>query len=384
MKIIVAPDSFKGSLTALEAAKAIEKGVKQVIPDANISLMPLSDGGEGFVEAMVSAMDGRWVEVGVHDPLGRTVQAKYGLIDNDRTAVIETAAASGITLVQEEERNPLYSSTYGTGELIRHALDNGCQNIYLGLGGSATNDGGIGMAQALGYTFYNEAGNRIEIFHSGLENVKSIDASNKHPRLAEITFIAACDVDTYLYGEQGATAVFGPQKGVLPEQVPILNNVLETLADAIQQDLEYDVHQLSGGGAAGGLGAGVAAFCGAELQSGIDMILQATQFSAQVKDADLVITGEGKTDEQTNMGKVPSGVGQVSKQFEVPVICLSGSLGDGYQEVKQSGVQALFSVIPQPATLDDALSEAEGWLTDAACELISLWQAAYTSFSKRK
>lgn len=376
MKIIVAPDSFKGSLSAKDTAEAMRRGIEQVIEGAEIVLMPMADGGEGFVEAMAAALNGKLTDVDTFDPLGRPISAAYALVDDGKTAVIETAAASGLTLLKEAEKNPLKASTYGTGLLVRDALERGCETIYIGLGGSATNDGGIGLAQALGYHFVGESGEVIDIGGRGLERIVAIDASERLKRLDDVRIIAACDVDTLLCGDQGATAVFGPQKGVTPELVGVLDDVLRSLAEAAKRNLDVDMLSLKGGGAAGGLGAALAAFCGAKLQNGIELVLDACRFAEQLPGTDLILTGEGNTDEQTLMGKVPVGIGKRAQEAGVPVVCLSGGLGERYERVKEEGIAALFSIMPRPASLEQAMEFASVWIEEAAREIVSLWQAA--------
>ncbi len=372
MKIIVAPDSFKGSLTALQAAEAMRRGAYAADSSVEVTMLPMADGGEGFVEAIVAAEHGSVIEVEATDPLGRRITSAIGLIDGGETAVIEIAAASGLTLVREERRNPLISSTYGTGELIKAALDRGCKRIFVGLGGSATNDGGIGMAQALGYRFRNGEGKLIEVGGTGWHHVAKIEADERDPRLDRVEVIAACDVDAPLYGERGASAVFGPQKGATPEMVAQLDRILRKLAHCIERDLRTDIHTLPGGGAAGGLGAAMVAFCGARLVPGIELVLDACKFEQKLDGADLVLTGEGNTDAQSAMGKTPVGVAKRAKRRNVPVVCLSGGLGEGYAKVKEYGIDAIFSIMPRPAALPEAMEQAAAWLEEAAREVVAL------------
>lgn len=379
MRIIVAPDSFKGSLSALQAAKAIREGILRAAPEAQIELVPMADGGEGFTEALAAAMNGEMIESDAHDPLGRPLRAGYAFDEATGTAVIECAAASGLTLLSDGERDPLRASTYGTGELIKAALDRGSSRILLGLGGSATNDGGIGMAQALGFRFLNEAGEAIPAFGESWHDIAAIDASGADPRLAGVRFIAACDVDAPLYGESGASAVFGPQKGASPETVERLDAVLRRLALCITRDLRVDVHALPGGGAAGGLGAGLYAFCGAAMQKGVDLVLDACKFDERLTGAAFVITGEGRTDEQTAMGKTAAGIAQRARKRGVPVICLSGGLTGSYSSLHEFGIDACFSIMPHPASLADAIAKAETWLADAAEQIVRLFAAARRS-----
>lgn len=375
MKIIAAPDSFKGSMSAIETAEAIERGVKSVVPDANVIQLPLADGGEGFVDTIVHAAGGTKVELSVSDPLGRNIPSFFGLIDDGQTAVIEMAAASGLPLLQSFERDPLKASTYGTGELIVAALDHGCKRVLVGLGGSATNDGGIGMAQALGYEFYAEEDKRIEPFTSDWLTLTRIDPSAADKRLQEVDIRAACDVETVLFGKNGASRIFGPQKGANPAQVEKLDRALERLSLRLLTDLNIDVRSLKGGGAAGGLGAGMKAFCGASLVPGAELVLDAIGFDQQLEGCDLVITGEGQTDAQSVLGKVPQAVSSRAKQKGIPTICVSGGLKNGYEQLHDQGMTALFSLVPHPCELSDAMTKAHHWMTKAISEIMRVFCA---------
>ncbi len=375
MKIIAAPDSFKGSMSALEAAKAIENGVKRAAPAAEVVLLPVADGGEGFTDAIVHAAGGEKMEAAASDPLGRRINAYYGIIDHGQTAVIEMAAASGLPLLQPDERNPMIASTYGTGELIRHALDQGCRRILIGLGGSATNDGGIGMAQALGYRFYDEEDRLIEPFTPQWLKLAKIDASQRDARLSQTEFRAACDVDAVLYGEAGASVIFGPQKGADANMVQLLDRALERLAQRLEIDLAVDVHELKGGGAAGGLGAGMTAFCSAKLVPGSELVLDALGFDQHLEQCDLVITGEGQTDAQSALGKVPQAIAARAKQKGVPAVCISGALKDGYEQLHECGMTALFSLTPHPCELGEAMDHAQKWMEDSVYEMMRLYCA---------
>lgn len=383
MKIIVAPDSFKGSLSALQASQAMRQGLLAAIPDASVELVPVADGGEGFTEALITAMGGMLQKMEASDPLGRRIQAFYGWHEEEKTAVIECAAASGLTLLTDLERDPLSASTYGTGELIKAALDRGARRILLGLGGSATNDGGIGMAQALGYRFKDAAGRVIPPFGTGWHGVSAIDASEADPRLAGVELVAACDVDAPLYGERGASAVFGPQKGASPEAVARLDAVLRRLAECLERDLGADVHALPGGGAAGGLGAALYAFCGASMQKGVDLVLDACRFDARLAGASFVLTGEGRTDEQTALGKTAAGIAERAKRQGIPVVCLSGGLTGDYRSLHRFGIDACFSVMPHPASLNDAIAHAAPWLAEAAEQIGRLYRTAAVPESPR-
>ncbi|HCB2208273.1 glycerate kinase [Citrobacter farmeri] len=358
MKIVIAPDSYKESLSALEVANAIEQGFREIWPDADYVKLPVADGGEGTVEAMVEATTGRIVEVDVTGPLGEPVTAFYGLSGDARTAFIEMAAASGLEQVPVTLRDPLKTTSWGTGELIRHALDVGVDHIIIGLGGSATNDGGAGMVQALGAKLLDAQQNEIGKGGAALDALARIDISQLDPRLAACRIEVACDVTNPLTGKEGASAVFGPQKGATAETIDRLDTALAHYAQIIARDLKVDVLELAGGGAAGGMGAALYAFCGAQLRRGIEIVTDALQLDAYVADADLVITGEGRIDSQTIHGKVPVGVAKVAKRYNKPVIGIAGSLTADVGIVHEHGLDAVFSVIYTICTLDDALKNA--------------------------
>lgn len=358
MKIVIAPDSYKESLSALEVATAIEQGFREIWPDANYVKIPVADGGEGTVEAMVEATAGRIVHVKVTGPLGKPVDAFYGLSGDERSAFIEMAAASGLELVPSGLRDPLKTTSWGTGELIRHALDAGVEHIIIGIGGSATNDGGAGMMQALGARLLDSQQNEIAPGGAALETLAQIEIGQLDTRLAACRIEVACDVTNPLTGNEGASAVFGPQKGATPEMIVRLDKALAHYAQLIARDLNVDVSGLAGGGAAGGMGAALYAFCGAELRRGIEIVTDALQLDACVVDADLVITGEGRIDSQTVHGKVPVGVASVAKRYNKPVIGIAGSLTADVGVVHQHGIDAVFSVIYNICTLDDALKNA--------------------------
>lgn len=358
MKIVIAPDSYKESLSALEVANAIEQGFREIWPDADYVKLPVADGGEGTVEAMVAATAGRIVDVDVTGPLGETVTAFFGLSGDERTAFIEMAAASGLEQVPAALRDPLKTTSWGTGELIRHALDAGVDHIIIGLGGSATNDGGAGMVQALGAKLLDARQNEIGKGGAALDALARIDISQLDPRLAVCCIEVACDVTNPLTGKEGASAVFGPQKGATAETIDRLDTALVHYAQVIARDLEVDVLELAGGGAAGGMGAALYAFCGAQLRRGIEIVTDALQLDACVADADLVVTGEGRMDSQTIHGKVPVGVAKVAKRYHKPVIGIAGSLTADVGIVHEHGLDAVFSVIYTICTLDDALKNA--------------------------
>ena len=358
MKIVIAPDSYKESLSALDVATAIETGFREIYPHAEYVKVPVADGGEGTVEAMVAATQGHIVQVSVTGPLSEPVNAFYGLSGDMRCAYIEMAAASGLESVPPTRRNPLLTTSWGTGELIRHALDAGVSQIIIGIGGSATNDGGAGMAQALGAKLLSAGQQQIAPGGGALETLARIDLSELDPRLADCRIDVACDVTNPLTGPQGASAVFGPQKGATAAMIERLDRGLQHFAQIIDRDLDIDVLSLEGGGAAGGMGAALYAFCGANLRPGIEIVTDALGLADLVADADLVITGEGRIDSQTIHGKVPVGVAKVAKRFNVPVIGIAGSLTADVGVVHQHGLDAVFSVLYSVCTLDEALANA--------------------------
>jgi glycerate kinase len=373
MKIVIAPDSFKGNLTAKQVADAIEIGINRVIPDAEIVKIPMADGGEGTVQALVDATDGEIIIAEVSDPLGNRIKAEFGILgDSQKTAVIEMASASGLPLVPRDKRNPMLTTTYGTGELIRIALDKGCRKLIVGIGGSATVDGGAGMAQALGVRLLDKNGNEIPKGGGGLEHLDHIDTTSLDPRITETTTIVACDVDNPLVGPRGAPEVFGPQKGATPEMVKILDKFLDRYADIIKSDLGIDIKNIPGAGAAGGLGAGLMAFLGAQLRSGIDIVIDASELEKHIKDTDIVITGEGKIDRQTIYGKTPIGVARTAKKYGIPVIAFAGNIGSDSHVVYDNGIDALMSIISYPMTLDTAMERSKELLADSAERAIRL------------
>jgi glycerate kinase len=359
MKIVIAPDSYKESLSALEVATAIEQGFREIFPDAHYVKLPVADGGEGTVEAMVAATQGGIIKVRVTGPLGENAEGFYGLSGDEQSAFIEMAAASGLEMVAPSLRNPLKTTSWGTGELIRHALDAGVKHIIIGIGGSATNDGGAGMMQALGAKLLDAEDNPIGLGGGELEKLARIDISELDTRLANCRIEVACDVTNPLTGKEGASAVFGPQKGATPEMIARLDDSLAHYAKIIARDLDIDVLNLEGGGAAGGMGAALYAFCGAELRQGIEIVTDALHLDNHVADADLVITGEGRIDSQTIHGKVPVGVAKVAKRYNKPVIGIAGSLTADVGVVHEHGIDAVFSVIYTVCTLEEALKNAE-------------------------
>ncbi|MFH1022065.1 MAG: glycerate kinase [Planctomycetota bacterium] len=348
MKILIAPDSFKECLSAADAARAMARGARRAAPRAVIREMPIADGGEGTVDALVRATDGRFLRVTVTSPLGTPVRARYGISGDGRTAFVEMAEASGLHLVPPAKRNPLRASTYGTGELIHHALDRGVRRILIGIGGSATVDGGAGMAAALGARLLDRDGRDIPRGGGGLAAVHAIDRSGLDRRLASVEIVAACDVKNPLCGPRGAAAVFGPQKGATPAMVRTLNRNLARFAAGIRRSIGKNVARLPGAGAAGGLGAGLVAFTGARLEPGIAIVLDTVRFREELAGADIVLTGEGCLDGQSVMGKAVGGVAAAAENAGVPVIALAGCLGPGHERVLAHGVAAVFGLFPRP------------------------------------
>lgn len=359
MKIVIAPDSFKESLTALHVCEAVEKGIKIHFPNAEISKVPMADGGEGTVQSLVDATGGEIIQARVTGPLGKEVEAFYGILGDGNTAVIEMAAASGLYHVPVDKRNPLITTTRGTGELILKALDHKVKHIIIGIGGSATNDGGTGMAKALGAKLLDANGAEIKEGGGSLDQLASIDLTNLDSRLAEVKVEVACDVDNPLTGETGASAVFGPQKGATPDMVKQLDHNLAHYAAIVGKEMGIHIQSIPGAGAAGGLGGGLLAFLSAELKPGVDIVIKATELESYIKNADLVITGEGRIDGQTIYGKTPIGVAKTAKKHSVPVIAIAGSIGAGSEAVHEHGISALFSVVPGAVSLQEALEKAD-------------------------
>ena len=375
MRVVVAPDSYKGSVSAVGVAAALERGVLRVFPQAEVRKIPIADGGEGTVEALVTATGGQMRQERVRGPLGEVVDACWGILGDGKTAVIEMAAASGLPLVPPDRRDPRITTTYGTGELIRTALDAGLRRIIIGIGGSATNDGGTGMAQALGAKFLAADGAELPPGGGALAQLKTIDLSGLDSRLTKTEITVACDVDNPLCGQRGAAAVFGPQKGATPAMVAELDAALGHFAGCARAATGRNVADLAGAGAAGGLGAGLLFFTPAKLRPGVEIVLEAVKFAEVVKDAAFVITGEGRTDFQTAYGKAPVGVAKVAKQFGVPVFCISGGLGDGADDVLAQGIDAVMSICSRPLSLDECMRDGATLIEEAAARLCRILQA---------
>ena len=379
MKVVIAPDSYKGCLSALEVAKAMERGVLSVFPSAEVRKIPIADGGEGTVAALVTATNGQLRQTEVTDPLGNKIIAHWGVLGDGRTAVIEMAAASGLPLVPKEKRDPRVTTTYGTGELIKAALADGLAKIIIGIGGSATNDGGTGMARALGVRFLDAAGREVAAGGGSLAEICQIDTTGLDPRLKNTEIVVACDVDNPLCGTRGASAVFGPQKGATPEMVQQLDAGLAKYASCARQATGRDVAEKAGAGAAGGLGAGLMFFTPAQLKPGVEIVLDAVGFSDIVRDADFVITGEGRTDFQTAFGKAPVGVAKVAKTHGVPVFCISGGLGEGADDVLAQGIDAVMSICDRPLSLEECMAAGAQLIEPAAARLSRIVMAVRKS-----
>ena len=365
MHILIAPDSFKDCLSAVEVSRALRKGIISVLRDATVQLLPLADGGEGTVEAVIQATGGYRVTLKVRDPLMREVVSFYGITGDGQTAVIEMAAASGIELLTPSERDPWVTSTYGTGELMLDAVAKGCRRILVGIGGSATNDGGAGMASALGVRLLKESGSPIKEGGGGLGHLHEIDATGMDPRIQECEILVACDVNNPLTGPEGASCTYGPQKGADADMVARLDANLDHFARLLQQQMAVDVSEIPGAGAAGGLGAGLMAFTGAKLVNGFEMIAETVHLISKIKQADLVITGEGRMDHQTQFGKTPFGVAQLASKLGKPVIGVAGSLEAGSEVLYQHGFTLLLPIIEKPVDLSYALEHAGELLAHA-------------------
>lgn len=368
---VLAPDSFKESMSAEQACFAMQRGIGKAMPDAQCIHVPMADGGEGTVDALIAALQGRRIECGVTGPLpAQKIQTYFGLIDEGKTAVIEMAKASGIHLLEKPQRNPLLTSTFGTGEMIRHALDLGVNKIILGLGGSVTNDAGAGMAQALGAQFYDAAGNAVRGCGGQLGRIQSIDLSGLDPRLKSAELLIASDVNNPLCGANGASAVFGPQKGADAGMVQILDQNLSHFADAVEKAASHSYRDIAGAGAAGGLGFGLMAFAGAKIQSGVELVIAQCRLAEKIAQADYVFTGEGKIDFQTKFGKTPFGVAQAAAKLNKPVIAFAGLVGAGIEELYALGFTRIIGINPPGCALQDALNNAEMHLENAAAAFI--------------
>ena len=358
MKVVIAIDSFKGSLTSLEAGNSAAAGVRRVFPDAECIVRPLADGGEGTVDALVAACEGKKIEISVTGPLGEPVLCQYGLIEKTKTAIIEMSGAAGITLVPASKRNPLFTTTYGVGEVIRDAIEKGCSHFIIGIGGSATNDGGAGMLQALGFSLLDKNGTPIRSGALGLKDLASINDKNALPKLKDCTFRIACDVTNPLCGEKGCSAVFGPQKGANKPMIQEMDQWLARYAALAAEKYPAADPSYPGAGAAGGLGFAFLTFLHGKLESGIQIVLDETRLADYVKDADLVITGEGRLDGQTVFGKAPIGVAKTAKQYCKPVLAFSGCVTSDASACNAAGIDAFFPILRSICSLEEAMEPA--------------------------
>ena len=357
MKIFIAIDSFKGSLSSMQAGQAAAEGFKRVFADCEILVSPIADGGEGTTEALCDGMGGRWESVRVLDPLGREITSRYAILEKSKTAIIEMSAAAGITLISDEERNPLNTTTYGVGQMILDAIDKGCRNFLIGIGGSATNDGGAGMLGALGFKFCDSEGNDIPFGARGLCSLSSIDNKNVLPLLSECTFNIACDVTNPLCGELGCSAIYGPQKGADEEMIRDMDKWLSNYASLAKSINPLADENAKGAGAAGGMGFAFMSFLNGELKNGIELVLKETKAEEKMRDCDLVITGEGRLDGQSAMGKAPCGISKIAKKYDIPVIAISGAVTKDAAECNKNGIDAFFPILRSVCTLDEAMKE---------------------------
>lgn len=354
MKAVIAIDSLKGSLSSVQAGSAAAEGIHRVYPDAQIEIFPIADGGEGTVDALVTGLKGKKQTVSAMDPLGRPIVCEYGILPNG-TAVIEMSCAAGITLITKEEHNPLHTTTYGVGEVIRDAIARGCRNFVIGIGGSATNDGGIGMLQALGFGILDAEGKPVSMGGKGLQEITAITTENALPELKQCCFQIACDVTNPLCGSHGCSAVYGPQKGATPEMVAQMDTWLQNYADIVKTVLPHSDQNMPGAGAAGGIGFAFAAFLNGKLVSGIDLILREIDIETHIQTADIIITGEGRLDAQTVMGKAPIGIAKIAKKYQKPVIAFSGCVTDGAKVCNSHGIDAFFPIVKGACTLEQAM-----------------------------
>lgn len=371
MKVVIAPDSYKGSLSALDVAQCIETGIKNYNNTIEVIKVPMADGGEGTVQTLIDAIGGKIINLKVCDPLLREIEAYYGILGDNNTAIIEIAAASGLELLCKEELNPLITSTYGTGQIINDALRRGCKNLIIGIGGSATNDGGMGILRALGIRFLNKDGKDIPEGGISLRDLHQMDLKNFNKEILECNIRVACDVDNPLCGINGATNVFGYQKGIKEEDIEKLDDALKRYSNVIEKVFGLDVKDIPGAGAAGGTGAALLAL-GANLERGVDIVINETHLEDHIKNSDIVITGEGRIDFQTKFGKTIYGVAQVSKKYNIPVIAICGSIGEEYQELYECGISSVFSIINKPMELKESIKSSKELLIDISERIIRI------------
>jgi glycerate kinase len=373
MKILVAPDKFKGSLEAIEVCRATEEGIHLAFPEAEVISIPLADGGEGTTRILTGHTGGKYVDALVHDPLGRPITAQYGISGDGQTAFIEMALASGLLLLKPDEYDPMKTSTFGTGELIRNAMDLGVKQIIMGIGGSATNDGGIGMAAAMGYLFYDENGVLLEPIGQSLNQIRHIDSNDADPRLGKIPVTVACDVTNPLFGKTGASYIYGPQKGADPDMVEQLDLGLKNLSRVATNTFGTDVSGFAGAGAAGGSGAGALWFLKGELEGGVSIVMKYTGIETHIQSADLVITGEGKVDEQTLHGKVIQGLSDFCLKYNKPLAVVCGTLDISIEDAAAAGITSAVSILNKPQTLEEARGNAFGGVREATFHLMRLF-----------
>lgn len=374
MKVTVSIDSFKGSLTTFQAGKAVEEGIKRVYNDAVVNICPLSDGGEGTTQTIIGATNGEMVEVMVHNPLGKMINACYGIIPQTKTAVIEMSAAAGITLIEPGERNPLHTTTYGVGEMICDAVSKGCRDFIIGIGGSATNDGGVGMLQALGFQFLDAYEKQVEWGAKGLKDIVRISPQNAMKELSECNFRVACDVTNPLCGENGCSRVYGPQKGATEQMIKDMDMWLSAYADLTNKIIPSADKNTPGSGAAGGLGFALLSYLNATLESGVELVIKETGLEEYIKKSDIVITGEGRLDGQSSMGKAPIGVAKLAKKYNKQTIAFSGCIGDGARLCNENGIDAFFPILKTPCTLEHAMDSDNAYknLSDTAQQVFNL------------
>ena len=373
-KIVVAIDSFKGSLSTFEAGKVIEEAAKEVYENAEVTISPIADGGEGTVEAIVSATNGEFVRTVVTNPLGEKIEAKYGFIPHAKTAIIEMSAAAGITLIEESERNPMNTTTFGVGEMILDAISKGCRKFVIGIGGSATNDGGVGMLQALGFEFLDKNGKQVLLGAKGLKDIAIIKTENAVKKLKECSFCVACDVKNVLCGDNGCSAIYGPQKGATPEMIKDMDLWLGNYAQLTKEVIQTSDANIPGTGAAGGMGFALMSYLNATLKSGIELVMEETGLENHIKDADIVVTGEGRLDGQSYMGKAPVGVAKLAKKYNKPVIAFSGCVTEEAINCNDYGIDAFFPIVRKPCTLEEAMNINNAYknLKDTAYQVFRL------------
>lgn len=370
LKIVISPDSFKGTLSAFEAAKSIEQGIKKLKPNATTVLLPIADGGEGTLATLIQCTNGQLKTAQVLDPIGREIKASYGILGDGKTCIIEMAQASGLTLLGEDERNPKIASSFGTGQLIQEALAQGYREFIICIGGSATNDGGVGMLRALGLRLLDVAGLEIETTIDGLQRIHHLDFTNWDKRIAHAYFSIACDVDNPLIGEKGATAIFGKQKGVPAHEIEYFDKALTKWADVIEREMGIQLHHYKGAGAAGGMGGALIAFLNGQFNQGVELVLKHLQFEQAIENADLIITGEGQSDQQTLHGKAPFGVLTYARKHDIPVALLSGTIAEEDKQILTQHFHYCGTVVHHSITTEMAMKEPAKYLTKASFELI--------------